>query len=316
MSNTPDPNSLDGAKEVFDYVAPIAAIEMLLPTVTFAGSCLQLSRIVYENQGNPMAIVQVGLRWLRIGENYMAASNRLSDHVAGLGEDKWSGEDRDGFDSHASKVEAQLMTLSLFAFAVGAGIVAIGVMLAVVVTVMAAFATALFALAVSYWSVKFIPVVGEAASEAIKGAAMAVAPVAVTWLTALSKVVSTMGKGVAALLKSGMQISWTALTLEGNWIDPLKVALPAAASFGEGFLQSLLVSHFAPGGGRHSKFGWENLFAAQQGVFNVQLADDDENATWYNKFKEATGMNPVNLDFVPDKAEPDFLKPEPAPEWS
>lgn len=315
MSYAPDPNSFTAAGQVFDYMAPTAAMEIVLPAFTFGFSSQQLSHLIYMNQCNPADIMAVGASWLQMAEKYLTAGNRLDDRVDGLEPDAWDGEDRNKWQDHAGKVSGQIVTIGAFALEVGIAMMTIGAILAVVVTAYSLFATALFAMAVAYWAAMCVPVVGQGAAQAIRGAAMSVGGVGYSIVKGLDTAVTVMAKQAAAFIGAGMTVSWAVLAANDNVVNPLKVAGPALTQFVQGYAQFLARNYMAPGGGKHAKFGPSNLFMGGQGVYNFGMNYSDNNQGAPSDWRNKSGTDPGNLDVIPNFPRPSWMSDPDAPTW-
>lgn len=315
MSYAPDPADFTTAGQVFDYMAPTAAMEIVLPAFTFGLSCQQLSKLIYMDQCNPADIMAVGASWLQMAEKYLTAGHRLDDHVDGFAADAWEGDDRDKWQDHAEKVGVQLAAIGAFALEVGVTMMTIGAILAVLVTAYSLFATALFAMAVAYWAAMCVPVVGQGAAQAIRGAALSVGGVGYTIVKALDTAVTATAKVLAAFISGGMTGSWIVLAASDNVVNPLKVAGPALTQFVQGYIQYKARNYMAPGGGKHAKFGPANLFMGGQGVYNFGMNYSDNSNGDLGSLRTKTGLDPGNLDVIGNFAKTPWTSDPDAPTW-
>ncbi|THV42575.1 hypothetical protein [Glycomyces buryatensis] len=333
MSYTaPDPAQFAQMEQAYSYMAPAAAIQIVMPTFTFFGPCNQISRIIYMNQCNPGLIMQVAANWLKLAEHYLAASEKLKEKTGEISEDDWSGDDRDSFDDKSGKMDAQLVIIAAFAMHVGISLFIIGTMLAVLVPLMLAVATSLFAMSVMYTAFRFIPVIGPGVAASIHVMATATAGSCLTVLEALDKAITLAAKTLASFIGANMGASWIALATKGNMINPLDTIGSTGFSLLQGLSQLALRNLMAPGRNATSSLAsaspkMNNLlmknnphlinFAGGQGVYNIgnningDVNPDGDAQRWDRQ----TGVDFGGLDFIPNTFEDQAREDDGEPQW-
>ncbi|WP_205324752.1 hypothetical protein [Glycomyces sp. YM15] len=333
MSYTaPDPAQFAGMEQAYSYMAPLAAVQIVMPAFTFAGPTTQISRIIYMNQCNPGLIMQVGASWLQLAEKYLAASAKLKEKTGEITEQDWSGDDRTAFDDKADKMDAQLVIIAAFAMHVGISLFIIAAMLAVMVPLMLAVATSLMALSVFYLAVKFVPVIGLAVSENVRVIATTVGMSCLAVLETLDKAITAAAQTLAAFIGGNMTASWGALASKGNMINPLDTIGSTGFSLLQGLSQMALRNLMAPGRtgtGTIGKFSPKldgmlakgnpalTNFTGGQGVYNIgnNINGDVNPEGDAERWDRQTGVDFGGLDFMPNTFEERAREDDTAPQW-
>lgn len=333
MSYTaPDPEQFAGMEQAYSYMAPLAAVQIVLPAFTFSGPVTQISRIIYMNQCNPGLIMQVGASWLQLAEKYLAASEKLKEKTGEVTEQDWSGEDRAAFDDKAGKMDAQLVVIAAFAMHVGISLFIIAAMLAVMVPLMLAVAASLMAMAVFYMAVKFVPVIGPIVSENVRVVATTVGMSCLGVLEALDKAITVAAQALAGFIGANMTASWAALASKGNVINPLDTIGSTGFSLLQGLSQMALRNLMAPGRtgtGTVGKFSPKldgmlarqnpamTTFVGGQGVYNIgnNINGDVDADGDAERWDRQTGVDFGGLDFVPNTFEGQAREDDSTPQW-
>ncbi|RRR98259.1 hypothetical protein [Glycomyces terrestris] len=333
----PDPEQFSGMEEAYGYMAPLSAVNITLPSFTFGGPCVKLSRIIYLNQCNPGEILKGAATWLVLAQKFDEAREAMQSRIDGLPAEVWRGEDRDAYDKRARQIVNQLENMHAFAMHLGISLFSIGLILAVMVPIMLAISTALMAMAVFVLAVQFVPISGQALATAWRATAMSFATQALVVLKAMDSAAGAAGKALAAFIAANMTVSWANMAANGNIISPAATIGSTGFSLLQGLAQLAVVRIMAPGktpGKGGPLGGLTDAFAkagpgllggvGAQGVYTIGNNAAGEDAE--NKMKDA-GVDVGTYDFIPDSFEdqaragdeigswrPDGSKPEPEAE--
>lgn len=326
----PDPSQFDGMEQAYSYMGPLAAAQIVFPRMVFsmAGPGIQrIANIIFMNQTNPGLIMQGAAHWLKTAEKYLAAKEALDQELANLDADSWEGYDRDQFDDKAAKVGEQLTIIAAFAMHIGISLFAIAAIVAVMVPLMLAFATALMALAITYKAIMATGF-GALAALSVMAAAKTVILAAIAVLEPLDKAIDITSKTLAAFIAGNMTASWAAMAANGNIINPVDTLGSTGFSMLQGLAQMGLRNLMAPAGGPGAKATpINNLltgFTGVQGAYNIgNNIAGDVNPDGPNAMTDA-GIDVMALDFIPnnhgfeDKARtgdelPDYTSDFPTP---
>ena len=293
----PDPAQFEKMEQAYGYMAPAAAVQIVLPAFTFAGPTKNIARLVYMNQCNPGTVMKCAAHWLKLAEKYLEAAEAFKSELDSFPDDDWTGKDREAFDGKAEKIVQQFQAIAGFAMQVGIALFTIATLLAVMVPFMLAISTALMALATSYLVMKAIPG-AQLAAIGVRLSAMALAVSAGSALTALDNAIGVVGKGLAAFIGVGMGASWATLAALGNKVNPADLVGPTAHSLLEGLAQLGLRNMMAPGAG----FGPVSPLvgvAGAQGAQNIGLNINKDVNDGEGDHRSDWGIDPFAYDFIP-----------------
>lgn len=322
MSYTaPDPEQFAEMKDAFDYIGPLAAVNITMPAFVFGGPCAQLSRIIYLNQCNPGEIMEGGAFWLQIAQRYGDAKDKLQELVNELGVEQWEGKDRDAFDEKTQKIIGQLEVIQAFAMHVGISLFTIGTMLAVMLPIMLAFATVLMGLAIACMAVRFIVPAGPIMALAYRATAMTFGGTALATLKAMDEANGMVAQGLAAFIGANMTVSWGVMASKGNIINPANTIASTAYSLVQGLAQLAVVKLMAPGKGAGglpggaSPAGTNALIGAAgaQGIYGMGNSMAGEDAP--NKMTEAD-VDVGKYDFMPGALDQYGRAGDEPPDWT
>jgi hypothetical protein len=301
----PDPAQFDTMKEGYAYLAPAAAVAITLPAFVFGGPCAKIAKIIYLRQCNPGEIVQGGAMWLQVAQQFDLAREAFQARLDALTPDQWTGQDRDAFNEKAQQILTQLSAISAFALHLGVSMTMIGFTLAILIPILVAVATVLFAMAATVLIVRnFVPA-GPIMALAWRTQATVFATTSLAGLKTLEKVVDGASVALAGFIGANMTVTWVNMAAAGNIINPLNTLGSTVYSLAQGLLNLAFVHLMAPG----KKCLFPNGIPAKillggvgvQGGYsfsNAIVDSADENAP--NKMKEE-GIDALTYDFFPSK---------------
>ncbi|WP_112137029.1 hypothetical protein [Glycomyces dulcitolivorans] len=321
----PDPEQFAGASEAYGYMAPLAAVNITLPSFVFGGPCVQLSRIIYLNQCNPGDILTGAAQWLQMAQKFDEAREAFQARLDGLSPEAWVGEDRDAFDEKAQKIVNQLQAIHAFAMHLGISMFAIGLMLCVMIPIMLVMATVLMALAVTTLIVQqFVPA-GPIMALSWRATAMTFGATSLAALKVMDEACGMAARVLAGFIGANMVLTWINMAANGNIISPASTIGSTGYSFLQGLAQLAVVKIMAPGktAGKGGPLGGANTILSKagpvllggvgaQGIYNIGNSAAGDDAP--NKMKDA-GVDVGAYDFIPDTFGDQARAGDEAPSW-
>jgi hypothetical protein len=200
--------------------AAVLALGAIRGAVVAFPEAWPLVEIIYGVQCQPSKIVQAGETWIDLAGTLATATDRIDARNDQFTPSAWTGKDREAFDRHLSDYVGELYFDQATALTVGAVMVAVGVMIALLILVCFLVASLLAVLAVLFFA-SAASVVGEEFALSVEELALDVCGWAEPTLTEFVGAVETVSNSGGGIIDSVLALNAVGQLATGN-VDVIK----------------------------------------------------------------------------------------------